>query len=376
MNATQPFPEADRRAAVALAFARGVGCATYRERVGRHGSAAVAFEETVPAGARGEALSRADAALEATDRAGALLLVLGETGYPTPLLDLRDPPPLLFALGSPAALVEPGISMVGTRHASPAGERTAHRLARALVRAGACVVSGMARGIDGAAHRGALDAGGPTVAVLGGGVDRPYPPSHRALYEEILARGLAISEALPGSHPLPGAFPRRNRIIAALGRALLVIEAGDRSGALITADQALEMGRPIGVVPGHIDVPQCAGSNRLLRDGAIVITSSDDALVLAGFATHSAAPVGGARRRSLESGAAPMKTPSRNIAVEAREDAEEEAVMLAVRSGASELVELSRLTRLPVRALTTALASLELAGVLWTDHTGGVRLSG
>jgi DNA processing protein len=376
VNATQRLPEGDRRAAVALAFAPGVGCATYRERVGRHGSAAMAFDETVPRGVRDAALSCADAALEANDRIGSRLLVLGEIGYPAVLLDLRDPPPFLFALGSTATLEAPGIAIVGTRHASPTGERTAHRLGSALSRVGACVVSGMARGIDAAAHRGALDAGGPTVAVLGGGVDRPYPQSHRALYEAIRARGLVISEALPGSPPLPGAFPRRNRIIAALGRALLVIEAGDRSGALITADQALDMGRPIGVVPGSIDAPQCAGSNQLLREGAIIITSPDDALVLGGFAARPPSSAHRDRRKSGGTRSTASETaPPRRVAAHARRDPDEEAVMLAVRSGASDLAELSNHTRLPVRTLTTALSSLELAGVLWTDHIGRVRLS-
>ena len=155
----------------------------------------------------------------------------------------------------------PGVAIVGTRNASTSGEHAARRFAAVLAEAGACVASGMARGIDAAAHRGALDARGPTIAVLGGGADVPYPPRHRELHAAIRAQGLVLSETPPGCRPPPGAFPRRNRIIAALARAVVVIEAGVQSGALITAENAPELNRPLGVVPGRIDDPNCTGSN-------------------------------------------------------------------------------------------------------------------
>ena len=356
----------DRRAALALAFAEGVGCVGYRELVGRHGSAAAAFRDAVAPRAQDDAIAQADAALDAGRRAGARLLVLGDAEYPPPLLDLRDPPPFLFALGDVAALEAPGLAVVGTRRATPGGERTAYRIGAAVARAAGCLVSGMARGIDGAAHRGALDAGGLTVAVLGGGVDVPYPVMHRALYDAIIARGVAISEAVPGAPPVAGAFPRRNRIIAALGRAVVVVEAGTRSGARITADAAIDIGRPLGAIPGSIDAPQCVGSNLMLRNGATLITDPTDALMLAGLS-----PSPGSDARSREALAWEPRVDSRDAA----RDRDEEAVLDAVRRGAGDVVEVSRLTSLAPRTIGAALVALELAGHLWTDHAGGIRLA-
>ena len=208
----------------------------------------------------------------------------GAAEYPGELLDLSHPPARLHALGNPETLNAPRVSIVGTRQSTAYGERVTRSLTTALVRAGVCVISGMARGIDGIAHRTALDTGGRTVAVLGTGIDVPYPAGHRQLHRMIVERGLVLSENPPGMTAHKGAFPRRNRIIAALAPLTIVVEAGRRSGALNTAGQALELGRTVAAVPGPIDSAQSVGSNELLRDGAVMIASTDDALTLLGVA--------------------------------------------------------------------------------------------
>lgn len=373
MSATRSFPDhAAIRDGVALSFAPGIGCTAFRRLVERYGSAAAALV-SVPEPDRGAARRRADAVLSRAQRADARLILLGEPEYPDPLLDLPDAPSTLWALGDPAVLSAPMVSIVGTRLASPGGERFAHRLAGEMVRRGAVIVSGMARGIDAAAHRGALDAGGRTIAVLGGGVDVPYPPSHRALHREIARRGLVLSETEPGGYPGRGAFPRRNRIIAALGSVVIVVEAGAKSGALITSKAALGIGRWVGAVPGAVDSPRSAGTNDLLRDGAIVIASVEDALVLAGL-TSRPAPERPSHRRKQDRPAEQMAaTHGDELPLVA--DPASQAVLSALHTGAANLDDLQRLTSLPVRALLSAIGALEVAGVLWTDHTGGIRLA-
>ncbi len=213
----------------------------------------------------------------------------GSSEYPTELLDLSTPPAQLYVIGNATALETPRVSIVGTRNSTAYGERATRTLTHAFVRAGVSVVSGMARGIDGIAHRTALEHGGRTVAVLGTGIDVPYPAGHRHLHRMIADRGLILSENAPGITAYKGAFPRRNRIIAALAPVTIVVEAGRKSGALNTASQALELGRVVAAVPGPIDSEQSVGSNELIRDGAVVIASVDDALALLGIRAQSKA---------------------------------------------------------------------------------------
>ena len=208
--------------------------------------------------------------------------------FPAALSDLTDPPKRLFALGNQDLLQRPAVSIVGTRDSTAYGERTARNVTRDLVRAGVCVVSGMARGIDATVHRAALENDGATIAVLGTGIDVPYPAGHRQLHAAIAANGLVLSENPAGVAAMRGCFPRRNRLIAALGRITIVVEAGLKSGALNTASHALELGRVVAAVPGQIDSEQSTGANQLIRDGAVVITSSADALALLGLAAPSA----------------------------------------------------------------------------------------
>ena len=205
---------------------------------------------------------------------GYRFLARSADGFPPLLRAIHDPPPGLFLRGAAAetSLLEPAVAIVGARACSAYGRQVARRLGRELAGAGLAVVSGLARGVDGEAHRGALEAGGTTIAVLGCGIDRDYPAAHRPLAREIAESGLLVSEYAPGVEPAPWRFPARNRIVAGLCAATVVVEARERSGALITADLALEEGREVFAVPGEITSALSAGSNALLRLGATPCT--------------------------------------------------------------------------------------------------------
>ena len=211
---------------------------------------------------------------------GVRWLARSARGFPRPLARIFDPPVGLFVRGGGeiGMLEEPAVAVVGARSCSPYGASVARMLGRDLAAAGLVVVSGLARGIDGEAHRGAVDAGGATVAVLGCGVDRVYPAAHADLARRIADRGLIVSEYAPGVEPAPWRFPARNRIIAGLADVTVVVEARARSGALITADLALEEGREVFAVPGEITSALSAGTNALLRLGATALTSAEDVL--------------------------------------------------------------------------------------------------
>ncbi|MCE9602063.1 MAG: DNA-processing protein DprA [Gemmatimonadetes bacterium] len=210
---------------------------------------------------------------------------IGAQDLPECFRELSRPPAGLWCLGDAGSLAgvpDGHVAIVGTREASPYGIRVAERLAAACAKAGLVVVSGLARGVDAAAHRAALAEGGRTIGVQGTGVDVPYPASHRTLHDALVQRGTVISEMEPGTRATPGCFPRRNRLIAALCRVTLVVEAGFKSGAINTASQALDLGRTVAAVPGRIDDPGSSGANLLIRDGAQVITEIADLLALFG----------------------------------------------------------------------------------------------
>jgi len=198
--------------------------------------------------------------------------------YPRLLREIPDPPGVLFCRGTLNPHDMLAVAIVGTRHASRYGLEQAERLAASLSRAGLTIVSGMARGIDAAAHRGALSAGGRTIAVLGSGVLNIYPPEHKELANEIAAQGAILSESAPRMQPLGGTFPQRNRLISGMSLGVIIVEAAERSGALITARHAAEQGREVFAVPGRIDVRQASGCHRLIRDGARLVESADDVL--------------------------------------------------------------------------------------------------
>ena len=215
------------------------------------------------------------AALKAVD---ADVISIADSRYPPLLKTITDPPPLLYVRGDPGLLSRPQLAMVGARRATAAGLKAAEKLATGAVNSGLGVTSGLALGIDAAAHRGALNAGGNTVAVLGTGIDSIYPARHRQLGEQIAATGCLVSEFPPGTLPLPHNFPRRNRIISGLALGVLVVEAALPSGSLITANTATEQGREVFALPWSIAHTGGAGCLRLLRDGAKMVLCVNDVL--------------------------------------------------------------------------------------------------
>jgi DNA processing protein len=206
------------------------------------------------------------------------ILTEASDAYPRALREIHDPPGVLFVRGQMKPNDALAVGIVGTRHGTQYGLRQAERLAGGLARAGLTIVSGLARGIDAAAHRGAMAAGGRTIAVLASGVLNIYPPEHDQLADEIVACGALVSESPPHSQPLGGAFPQRNRIISGLSLGAVIVEAADRSGALITARHAMEQGREVFAVPGNVDSRASRGCHRLIRDGARLVESADDVL--------------------------------------------------------------------------------------------------
>jgi DNA processing protein len=266
-------------------------------------------------------------------------LKLRRPELPDLLRAIHDPPRYLYLRGNgePELLARPAVAIVGARACSPYGAQVARMLGRELAAAGLLVVSGMARGVDAEAHRGALDAGGLTVAVLGCGIDRDYPAAHAELARRICESGLVVSEYEAGVEPAQWRFPARNRIIAGLTAATVIVEARERSGALITADFALEDGREVFAVPGEITSALAAGTNRLLQQGATPLTCAEDVLELFGLA---------ASQRQL---------------VKLGETAQR--VLQFLGDGAASADELGRVTRLTPAATAVALAELELAGL-------------
>lgn len=219
-----------------------------------------------------------DAELALMDKHRVSVLVRGQAGYPPQLAEIHAPPTLLYVRGSLVESDGKAVALVGSRKFTDYGKRTATRLATELARAGYVVVSGLARGIDGAAHRGALQGGGRTLAVLAGGLARIYPPEHKGLADEVEQQGALLTESSMKQEPMAGLFPARNRIISGLCRAVVLIEAAEKSGALITAEHAGDQGRTVLAVPGPIDSPTSGGTNALIRNGAILCRGVEDVL--------------------------------------------------------------------------------------------------
>ncbi|PYR80451.1 MAG: DNA-protecting protein DprA [Acidobacteria bacterium] len=226
------------------------------------------------------AAARAEAAdlLASAERVGVAPVAYSDAAYPPLLHAISDPPPVIWARGSLAALTRPAVAIVGSRAATPYALEVAARLAGELASRGLVIVSGLARGADGAAHRGCLGSGGATIAVLGSGPDVVYPFEHRQLAASICEQGTLISELGPGAPPLPEHFPARNRLISGISLAVVVVEASEKSGSLITARCALEQGRDVMAVPGSILSGRNRGSHALLKDGAKVVETADDIL--------------------------------------------------------------------------------------------------
>ena len=273
----------------------------------------------------------------------------GDAEYPGSLEELPDPPAVLYAIGDSDMLRPPIVSIVGTREPTAYGLRMTRAIAGALVSAGVSIVSGMARGIDSAAHRAALEAGGRTVAVLGTGIDVPYPVGNRQLHQLLGEKALVLSENPPGTHAKQGAFPKRNRIIAALAPATIVIEAGRQSGALNTAKHAKGLNRDVGGVPGPIDSPQSVGVNSLIRDGGATIITD----VLDAFTLLELSPRPRVRDPELSD--------------------RDRVVWQALAGDGMDVDALSTRSNLPAQECLAAVTSLELMGMVECLLTGEVR---
>jgi DNA processing protein len=275
---------AERRARLRLARSSRIGPVTFREALQHFGSARRACREL-------KAVSDADITREeqALARIGGRFLVLGDGDYPAALAALADAPPVMSAVGDVGLLAQPMLAIVGARDASLAGRRFAAELATALGAAGFVVTSGLARGIDAAAHEAALPTG--TVAVLAGGIDQVYPPQNAGLQRAIAERGLLLAETPIGTPPIARSFPRRNRIVSGLSAGVILIEAAERSGSLITAERALDQGREVFVVPGSPLDPRYAGSNTLIRQGAILVRDANDIISVFGRPQSAPQPV-------------------------------------------------------------------------------------
>lgn len=284
---------AEVRDLLTLSLVPGIGPRLTAALLERFGSAAAALQASVAelsaipfltprlaesiqqASKRSEAVA---AELERMERHGVRLIALGSPEYPPALAAITDPPYLLYVRGALTAADAHAVALVGSRHCTDYGRRIAVRLATGLARAGVTVLSGLARGIDGAAHRAALEAGGRTLAVLAGGLSRIYPPEHADLAREIEAAGALLSESKMDQEPLAGLFPVRNRIISGLAKVVVLIEAAQKSGALITAHHAADQGRTVMAVPGSVEAASSGGANDLIRKGAILCRDVDDIL--------------------------------------------------------------------------------------------------
>lgn len=338
----------ERRATLALTLVPDVGRVTYDNLIATFCDASHALHAGVSPSVSRDAYARADRLIERAAARGLELVAESDVDYPSSLRDLPDPPAILWRWGAWDALQEPVVAVVGTRRATAYGHRMTREIVSALARGGATIVSGMALGIDAVAHKAALDVGGRTVAVLGTGADVAYPRAHVALHREIAARGLVLSELPPGARSHGGSFPMRNRIIAALARLTIVIEAPMASGALITARRAEEIGRDVAMVPGPIDSPQSQGSNEYIRDGAHPITCVADAMMLAGLQPQ------------------PRAIPELSDETEMR-------LWSVLAQSAASLDELCARAALPVSECLSAVTRLELRGVVDCALTGEIR---
>lgn len=341
---------------VAFNAARGIGPARLQRLIDVYGDVSAAWQATDDdlrlAGidnATRAALREAhrtldlDALLAELDQLQVSVLTWDDPDYPQRLRDIPQSPPVLYLRGEFQPADDFAVAIVGTRGPTPYGREVAQRLAIGLASAGATVVSGLARGIDAIAHQGALKAGGRTIAVMANGLDRVYPPEHHQLANEVSANGVLLSDYPVGRKPDPGNFPARNRLISALARATVVVEAGERSGALITADFAVEQGRDVYAVPGSILSPKSAGSNRLLRDGAQPLLSVEALL------------------EDLNMGLVNAQT---SVRMAFSTDPTEQAMLRMLTGDPVHVDDIGVQTGMPIEQVTSLLALMELKGMV------------
>lgn len=354
-----------------LARSENVGPITFHQLLERFGTAAAALTALPDLARRGggrtlKIAARADAEreMEATARIGARMIAWGEPDYPHLLTELDDAPPILAFAGHADLLRRPCVAIVGARNASVNGRRFAETLSRDLADAGWTIVSGLARGIDAAAHDGALAAAqGGTAAAIAGGIDIIYPPEHDALQHNIAERGALMTEAPFGTHPAARHFPRRNRIISGVSSGVVVVEAALRSGSLITARFAAEQGRDVFAVPGSPLDPRCRGTNGLIREGATLIEGAEDVLAVL---KSPSLPLGERRRARFE-GPPPTQPSDADLAAARREVFE---LLDPHPVGVDEILRRCQLSR---AVILTVLLELELAGRL--ERHPGNRVS-
>lgn len=365
-----PTTEEQRFSWLRLLRSRRVGVATFHRLMAEFGSAEAALEALPEIAAEAGETNyepcppeRVHGELAAGKAAGARLIAIGEAGYPAALSEISDAPPLLWTLGDLTLTRKPMIALVGARNASSLGGRMAQALARDLGEAGFVVVSGLARGIDTAAHQASLATG--TIAVQAGGVDVIYPAENTPLAEKITKQGLRLSECPVGTVPQARHFPARNRLISGMSRAVVVVEAAGRSGSLITARDALDQGREVLAVPGHPFDARAAGCNMLIRDGATLVRSAKDVIEAIGEALETASCPDPQEALPLETVVPP--------ATRSLRETSDLHMQILNRLGPAPLAEdqLIRDLAAPARQVTPVLIDLELEGRI-TRQAGGL----
>lgn len=365
--------ERQRIAWLRLIRSDNVGPVTFRDLINHFGSAETALAALPELSARGGATrsiqiateSEAHKELEAARRFGAQFVGIGEPDYPQALKQIDGAPPLLAAKGNLSVSSQPAVGIVGSRNASISGAKFAATIARQCGQAGYVVVSGLARGIDTAAHRASLDSG--TVAAMAGGLDQPYPPENAGLLDDIWnGNGLAISEMPFGWEPRARDFPRRNRLIAGVSLGVVVVEAAMRSGSLITARLAGEFGRLVFAVPGSPLDPRCHGTNGLLKDGAMIVTSPDDV-------TEALAPLSQIERYSAPVAEEPERQEGRSMLPP--DESDRSLIVDALGPTPVEIDDIIRHTGLPASSVYLVLLELDIAGRLHRHPGGFVSLA-
>lgn len=340
---------------VAFSLVKGIGAVRFRRLLDEFGTLENAWQAS-PAALEKAGLSqqlvqnlikirsevRLNQYAERLKALGIDVLTWQDEGYPRRLIEIDQPPPVLYVRGEIKQQDEVAVAVVGTRRVTRYGTQVTQEIAGALAQNGVCVVSGMARGVDALAHSAAMEAGGRTIAVLGSGLDQIYPPEHRTLAERIVRQGALISDYPPGTKPDATNFPPRNRIISGLSLAVVVVEAGEKSGALITASFAADQGRDVFAVPGNIKSPQSAGTNRLIQKGAFPFVTVEDLLeVLDITVLHQQQ----AARKILPT------------------DPMEAQIYDVLQEQPLHVDEISRLAKLPVAQVTSTLTLMELKGL-------------
>jgi DNA processing protein len=362
---TTTLSDEERIACLRLARSESIGPVTFRELLNHFGSAAKALDAIPELSRRGGArrpiylCSEADAIreLEAANRIGSKLVFTIEPDYPPLLTKIEAPPPLLHVKGRDSLLSAPAIAIVGSRQCSAAGAQMTRLFANRLANAGLVIVSGLARGIDRVAHEAALATG--TVAVLAGGIDWTYPPEHAELQSRIACEGCLVTDRPPGFRPRDKDFPRRNRIIAGLVHGVVVIEAAARSGTLVTARYANDLGREVFALPGHPLDPRAEGTNRLIKQGATLVTTPEEVIdVLRPIVGLEECNLTGAANTAIP----PTAAQSQSLTPSTAGEREINAVIAALGPAPAAIDAIARTTGLSVQVVQIALLELDLAG--------------